>query len=89
MALKLILTQKDIETARSLAKWANEFAPTDADRIEERLFRTKDGRLFVHRASGAADARLDETRILGDDEAKAWVRERCDERTFRRLFGTA
>ena len=87
MVVDVQVRQHDINTAKLLVFWANEFSTIDSKRVEERLFRMTDDRLFLHIARGAFGAQSNEFKILDQDEAGEWAKNRCDANMFRRIFG--
>jgi hypothetical protein len=79
------ITQSDIDSAKMVSQWANGWPEHNPNRIYERLFRTQDGRFFLAVEQGGEGT--SKIVVLGIEEARPWVHEHCDKRTFTRLFG--
>ena len=87
------------ETAKCLAEWDNGYSYSDFRFCEEGLYRTRNGRYFIHGKGGAMTrysercgnnsyCEGEDIRPVTEAEAKEWVEENANS-DYEAIFGAA
>lgn len=86
----------DTESAGEVAEWSNGHEPNGAHRVDETLYRTPNGRWFVHGRGGglsrysesvAGGSRAGEgIRALTPNEAQQWLEDRGETEALKEWF---